>query len=474
MIRFSANIKPNYTDIIRAYDNNFDACSFVIKKENITNAGFINRNIELARKEFADNNKEMLFVALGILDDDVTKQDLENMTKIAEKIGCVFYISYDCRNIVTKKSVILKNTKTMDTESIVKNILSRDFDLALDISALYLGSKKFLEDLELLLGTYMDRIKIIFFSDAVNDETNIPIGDGSINTKQTMALIQKFNYKRAIILDVDKNSQKDSLTILKNYMEPNKPKKLPLKAVFFDADKTLYSINTDYAYDLMYDYIAKNENVTKNKIKKLHKQEIDKIKKSKKPKLRKYEYSIERIVSDKDTTKKALNIFWNEVMKNLVMFDGAKDTLHKIKNEYKLNIIITSDEFIKILKRKLNSVYGDYNAYISALVTPEVVNEMKPSAKYYKYALELFNLKPEEVIIIGDSLTRDLVEAKKLGIATIHFMPKKLDSVIDNFNKIGVIEVVKSTSTNKDIKCADYTAKSYAEIEKIIKKLVKV
>ena len=471
MIRFSANIKPNYTEIIRASDNGFDACSFVIKKEDITNSGFVHRNLELSKKELADNNKEMLFVALSLLDEkNATKKDLEDMIKIAEKMDCVFCTSYDKINLIKKKSVIIKNTNNMDAESIITNILSHDFDLALDISALYLGTKKFKYDLELLLSTYMDRIKIIFFSDATNGNTNIPIGDGSIDIMQTMALIQKFNYKRAIILDVDKKLQKNGLALLKKHMEPNKPKKLPIKAIFFDADKTLYSIDTDDAYDLMYNYIAKQETVAIKKIKELHKKEIKKIIDSKKPINRKYSYCIEKIVKDKEISIKAIDIFWNEVMKNLRMFDGAKDTLDKIKNKHKLNIIITSDEFIDILKRKLTSVFGDYNAYISALVTPEVVNEMKPSKKYYKYALELFNLKPEEVIVIGDSVVRDLVEAKKLGITTIHFEPKKLDSVIDNFNKMGVEDVIKPPS--EDEKSADYTAKSYDEIDKIIEKLV--
>ncbi|MCK4967980.1 MAG: hypothetical protein KAS12_02900, partial [Candidatus Aenigmarchaeota archaeon] len=296
MIHFASNIKPNYTDIIRTSDVGFDACSFVIKKENISNAGFIFRNTDLAKKELAEKNKEMLFVSLGLLDEtDLSKQDIENASKIAEKLGCVFTLSANYKPLVAKKSILLKNTKKMDAESIIKNILSHDFDLALDISALYLGSKKFLYDLDLILGTYMDRIKIIFFSDASKTETNISIGDGNIDVKQTIAILEKYDYKRAIVIDINKDSQKNGMDLLKKITTIKDDKKLPIKAVFFDADKTLYSIDTYDAYDLMYDYISKKEGTTKNKLKKMHKNEIEKIKNNDKPILRKHTYCIEKI-----------------------------------------------------------------------------------------------------------------------------------------------------------------------------------
>ena len=45
----------------------------------------------------------------------------------------------------------------------------------------------------------------------------------------------------------------------------------------------------------------------------------------------------------------------------------------------------------------------------------------KPDVRFYEKALELCGLKPEEVLMVGDSMTTDIVGAQKAGLATCWF-----------------------------------------------------
>ena len=55
---------------------------------------------------------------------------------------------------------------------------------------------------------------------------------------------------------------------------------------------------------------------------------------------------------------------------------------------------------------------------VEALITSEDVKSYKPRADIFKAALEHLGLKPEEVLMVGDSLRYDLEPAHALGINT--------------------------------------------------------
>ena len=55
---------------------------------------------------------------------------------------------------------------------------------------------------------------------------------------------------------------------------------------------------------------------------------------------------------------------------------------------------------------------------VEALITSEDVRSYKPRADIFKAALEHLGLKPEEVLMVGDSLKYDLEPARALGINT--------------------------------------------------------
>ncbi len=56
------------------------------------------------------------------------------------------------------------------------------------------------------------------------------------------------------------------------------------------------------------------------------------------------------------------------------------------------------------------------------VVTFDDTGEWKPSPKPFKTVLKKLNLKPEQCLMVGDWVERDVIGAKKLGMKTVHAM----------------------------------------------------
>ncbi len=74
------------------------------------------------------------------------------------------------------------------------------------------------------------------------------------------------------------------------------------------------------------------------------------------------------------------------------------------------------------------------------LFTPAKTGGLKPDPKVFLKVLNTLNIRPKEAIMIGDSIRRDLVPAKKLGIKSI---------LIDRENKFPNYPELKINSLSK-------------------------
>jgi putative hydrolase of the HAD superfamily len=195
-----------------------------------------------------------------------------------------------------------------------------------------------------------------------------------------------------------------------------------IKIIIFDADGTLYKINKDNAYEKLYSYLSQKLKVSKEKIKEEHQKLMKELKFLLEPEKRKYSYGLKIFFEEYNfynpvVLNRALELFWNQIIEDLIINPEAIKVFEDLKKKFKL--VIASDEFIEILNKKLNKVFGDWKDYFIFIVTPESVNKMKPSKKYYEIILEKTETKPEETLVIGDSWERDLEPAKSLRIKTI-------------------------------------------------------
>ncbi len=204
---------------------------------------------------------------------------------------------------------------------------------------------------------------------------------------------------------------------------------MEIKVIAIDADHTLYELDTKVAYEKFFSFLSHALNISRESIQETFEKILDEIKKSKEPEKRRREYCLELALKElnvkytKEIVTDSLKIFWNEVIKSLVLKKGVLEFVEAYKKKYILGVF--TDEFRKIVEPKLRKVFGNWENYFRFLITPEVTGEMKPSRKYYEAIIEQTNVLPEEIAVIGDSWERDLKLAKDMGFFTVLISEKK-------------------------------------------------
>ena len=99
------------------------------------------------------------------------------------------------------------------------------------------------------------------------------------------------------------------------------------------------------------------------------------------------------------------------------LIDGAEEILRKLKiKNYKIGILSNSSEisYNVIEHFKLNDLVDD-------IVLSCEVGYLKPDPRIFQKSLQNLNLKEDEVVMVGDKITTDVLGAKMMGIDIIYF-----------------------------------------------------
>ena len=94
---------------------------------------------------------------------------------------------------------------------------------------------------------------------------------------------------------------------------------------------------------------------------------------------------------------------------------GAKKFILKC-NEKNIPICCLTDLTAEIQFRKVLKLNLEYN--IKYIVTSEEVGIEKPNKKMFQRALEKLRLSTDQVIMIGDSVDKDIWGAEEMGITS--------------------------------------------------------
>lgn len=197
---------------------------------------------------------------------------------------------------------------------------------------------------------------------------------------------------------------------------------LPPRAIFFDADNTLYPTHktAPRADKKAMAYLAAGSPYSPQELYDFWLQKIvAEVKESKNPKERSRQYSYKKLIQKYHLAKdarKAFSIFRKELVKYLKPYPYLEPTLKKLKHYLK---VVISEDNQDLIRFKLESL--GLKKYFDLVVAAEEVGIMKPSPRYFQYTLKKLNLFPQEVVVIGDDWEKDLAEAYKLGMRTIIF-----------------------------------------------------
>jgi 2-haloalkanoic acid dehalogenase type II len=100
-----------------------------------------------------------------------------------------------------------------------------------------------------------------------------------------------------------------------------------------------------------------------------------------------------------------------------------EDTIIFMENNNSPKIIVSN-----IDRNDIQSAISHNKLHLEQVITSEDVRSYKPRSEIFRTALKTFNLRPEEVLHVGDSLSNDVAGAQGVGIkvAWINRRDKKL------------------------------------------------
>ncbi len=192
----------------------------------------------------------------------------------------------------------------------------------------------------------------------------------------------------------------------------------PVKAILFDLDNTLYD-EREYifgAFQDISDFLSKRFPNRKEDFYRALLSEFEK-------KGSLYPYLF-------DDTLRELDLYDKELVKQMVakfhqsspeirLYEGAKEVLLKLKEQYALALITNGN--VEMQKRKVQ-LLGILDIFQKIVYAQIYGTEEKPSGLPYQDALRGLNVEPGEVIYVGDNPYIDFIGAKKLGIVTYRLL----------------------------------------------------
>ena len=202
-----------------------------------------------------------------------------------------------------------------------------------------------------------------------------------------------------------------------------------IKGILIDIDDTMYSYEPNHLNGLSacYKEISKNDNVSLDfdKFKDIYRDSRNKITVSLSPlsACRSRALAFELLFSKlgfKNAYVHAINyekIYWDKFLENIKPHQYILDFLKRCKKKNKLISAVTDMQyFFQVMKLRKMDVVN----LIDFLISSEEAGKEKPHTDIFDLALYKMKLKPNDVIMIGDSYEKDIIGANNAGIESIH------------------------------------------------------
>ena len=109
-------------------------------------------------------------------------------------------------------------------------------------------------------------------------------------------------------------------------------------------------------------------------------------------------------------------------------------------------LVLATNGMVKIQEKRIKKL----KPYIHKLFISEAMGLIKPTKEYYHYILDDLNCRPEECLMIGDSITNDMIGAKNVGMDVCYYNFKKkeigdkvvCDYVINSISELKGMQVI--------------------------------
>lgn len=207
-----------------------------------------------------------------------------------------------------------------------------------------------------------------------------------------------------------------------------------IKSVFFDADNTI--INHKECEKLALIYLFENINISfkeeyQDIFRPLDRKLWDNASKNNptisKEKIPTYRFKkfFELININYSDYNRANLLFQEGLSSSVALIDNAEEIIKYLYNK-KYNIFIITNGLARLQKpRIMNSCIYEF---INDIIVSEEIGKSKPDPEIFNVLMERNNITPNESIMVGDSLQKDILGAKNSHIQSIWYNPQKLNN----------------------------------------------
>lgn len=108
--------------------------------------------------------------------------------------------------------------------------------------------------------------------------------------------------------------------------------------------------------------------------------------------------------------------------------DGAKELLDTLHGKYRL--YLATNGIVNVQSRRIKDT--GIGKYFDGIFISERIGYNKPDKRFFDIAFtEIPDFKHSETVIIGDTMTSDILGGINAGIKTVYFNPKRKDNATD-------------------------------------------
>lgn len=129
------------------------------------------------------------------------------------------------------------------------------------------------------------------------------------------------------------------------------------------------------------------------------------------------EYLQDKGFSEETVYRDCREIYENEKLENRQVYDGVRETLSYL-NSQGLRLGLVSDANRRNVDARLKRT--NLRGFFNTTVSRDRTGKTKPEPEPVKSALNDLGVDPENAMMVGDSLRRDIAPGKGLGMVTAH------------------------------------------------------
>ena len=142
-------------------------------------------------------------------------------------------------------------------------------------------------------------------------------------------------------------------------------------------------------------------------------------------------------IKDSKKIKKFAELY-EESRKHIKPYDDVLPVIKKLRKKYKIGLLSNTENFTIPVLDKIGFLDNFDAAFFSC-----DHKKLKPDKRFFRAILKVLGAKPEETVMVGDSMKSDIIPAKQLGMNAIlmdrhNKHPKVKDRIksLDNIEKI--------------------------------------